>query len=171
MGPQSLWVLYGSVLKRASVKAFHNFLDKTLQQKRCPIQLEVGQMNIMMGWITMVLGILSGSILGLWAFNGPAPLPKGHEQYDSLPRRLVRLAHIAFFALPLICIVYGMHIDAAHLSLTLKQVGSWCMIICMLGVPTLLIGASFYLPIKYLEVIPVSCGFVALSIMAYGQLG
>ena len=130
---------------------------------------EFGKLNVAFGWIWMVLGILSGSLLSCWAFDGPFPTPKNHEDYNNLPRRLVRLAHIAFFMLPLICVVYGMHIDQAILSDNLKYIGSICMIICMVGVPTLLIAASFKLAFKYLEVIPVTAGIIAFVLMAYGQ--
>ena len=62
-----------------------------------------GQLNISLGWITIVLGILTGSILGMWSFNGPFKTPTGHHNYVDLPRRMNRLAHIALFALPLRC--------------------------------------------------------------------
>lgn len=117
----------------------------------------------------MVLGIASGSVIGMWAFAGPFKTPPGHTSYDDLSRRLVRLAHIAMFMLPLINISYGHHIDLIPLSETWKTVGSYGMIICMIGVPTLLIAASIYLPFKYLEVIPVSAGFLALAIISYGN--
>jgi hypothetical protein len=128
-----------------------------------------GQLNIHLGWISIVLGILTGSILGMWSFAGPFKAPKGHQNYTDLPRRLNRLAHIAFFMLPLISIVLGEHIDAIPLSDTLKIVASYCWLVCMWGVPVFLTLASFYLPFKYLEVIPVSCGTISLFIMAYGN--
>lgn len=130
---------------------------------------QYGLLNIHWGWITIVLGITSGSILGLWSFAGPFPTPKGHHNYTDLPRRLNRLAHIAMFMLPLISIVYGQYIDTIPVSDTLKMLGSYCWLVCMWGVPLFLFLASFYLPFKYLEVIPVSCGTIALFIMAYGN--
>lgn len=128
-----------------------------------------GQLNIVFGWVWIVLGILSGSLIGMWAFDGPFKPPRNHKNYDDLSRRLVRLAHIACFMLPLICVVYGMHIDNALLPDNLKLVGSYGMIICMIGVPTLLVAASFKIEFKYLEVIPVSAGIVSFMIMAWGQ--
>lgn len=128
-----------------------------------------GELNIRLGWIFMVAGIASGSIIGMWSFAGPFKTPKTHRTYDSLPRRLVRLAHIAMFMLPLISIVYGQYIDTMPLSETLKMYGSYGMLTCMFGVPTFLVLASLYLPFKYVEVIPVSAGFMALVIMAYGN--
>ena len=128
-----------------------------------------GNLNISLGWITMVLGILSGSIIGLWAFAGPFKPPKGHEDYANLSRRMVRLAHIAMFMLPLISIVYGQHLDQIPLSDSWKLTGAWTWIVCMLGVPSALIAASFQIWFKYVASIPVTCGIVALCIMAYGQ--
>jgi amino acid transporter len=130
---------------------------------------EIGSLNIHLGWIWMVTGIASGSILGMWAFDGPLPAPPNHKDYNDLPRRLVRLAHIAMFMLPLISIVFGGYINSIPLSDETKQLACTLWLICMFGVPTLLIAASFYLPFKYLEVVPVTSGFVALCIMGYGH--
>ncbi len=128
-----------------------------------------GELNIHLGWITMVLGILSGSVLGLWSFAGPFPTPKGHHNYTDLPRRMNRLAHIAMFALPIISILYGQYIDGIAVPDQIKMAASYCWLICMWGVPLFLFMASFWNPFKYLEVIPVSCGTFALFVMAYGN--
>jgi len=129
-----------------------------------------GAINVTCGWIWMILGILSGSVIGMWSFGGPVPLPKGYESYASLPRRLTRLAHIAMFALPMISILYGMTIDSLAITDQLKVIGCYSFLVCMVGVPTLLIAASFYLPFKYLEVIPVSAGILGLGIQCWGNL-
>ncbi len=126
-------------------------------------------MCVAWGWTTMIVGILSGSALGMFAFAGPFPAPKGWEDYTSLNRRMMRLAHIAFVALPIICIHYGVHIGGAALSEELMLLGSRLMIFGMIGVPVLLILASaVWLPFKYLEVLPVSAVLAAFCIMAYG---
>lgn len=130
--------------------------------------MEIGQLNIALGWMVMVFGIVTGSILGMYAFAGPFRPPKGHEHYGALPRRMFRLAHIAYVALPMISILYGQHIDSANLSDELKRLGSYAMILGMIGVPTLLIPAAYWNPIKYLEVIPVTAILLALGLMAWG---
>jgi len=132
--------------------------------------MAIGAANIVLGWSFMVVGIVMGSVMGVYAFNGPLKPPPGHESYASLPRRMMRLAHIAFVALPVISILYGSHIDGANLSDSLKRFGSYAMIVGMIGVPTLLIGASFYNPIKYAEVIPVSAVLAALVIISWGYI-
>ena len=129
-----------------------------------------GQLNVLSGWIFISLGITTGAILGLWSFNGPFPTPKGHHDYADLPRRLNRLAHIACFMLPLINILYGQYIDQLNLSDAVKEIGSVGMVICMVGVPLFLFLASFKPFFKYLEVVPVTCGTIALYIISYGHL-
>lgn len=131
--------------------------------------MNIGNLNIALGWMFMILGITSGSILGMWSFGGPFKTPRNYESYDALPRRLTRLAHVALFMLPLINIVYGEHIDHLPLSTSLKETGSYTMIVLMIGIPLFLIMASFKNVYKYLNVIPVCCGFVGLGIMAWGQ--
>ncbi|MEQ1879157.1 MAG: hypothetical protein ABL958_21140 [Bdellovibrionia bacterium] len=128
-----------------------------------------GSINVIFGWITIVLGILTGSILGMWSFAGPFPTPAGHHNYTDLPRRMNRLAHIALFALPMISILYGHHIDSIPVSDAIKASGSRAWLICMWGVPLFLFLGSFKIWFKYFEVIPVSAGIWALSIMAYGH--
>lgn len=131
--------------------------------------LDVGRLNIIAGWLTMVLGILSGATIGLWAFAGPFPTPPGHKDYADLSRRMVRLGHIALVALPLINIVYGQFIDSIPLDHSVKLFGSYCMIVCMVGVPLFLFLGSIWLFFKYVEVIPVTAGAIALAIMSYGH--
>jgi hypothetical protein len=131
--------------------------------------LVYGSVNIIAGWITIVLGILTGSILGMWSFAGPFPTPAGHHNYADLPRRLNRLAHIALFALPMISILYGHQIDTIPVSDELKRIGAYGWLICMWGVPLFLFLASFKNALKYFEVIPVTAGIIALFIMAYGN--
>jgi len=129
-----------------------------------------GQLDITCGWIFISLGITTGSILGLWSFAGPFPAPTGHRDYADLPRRLNRLAHIACFMLPLITITYGNYIDQALLTDFQKMLGVYGMLVCMVGVPSFLFLASFYLPFKYLEVIPVGAGTMSLYLMSWAHL-
>jgi hypothetical protein len=116
------------------------------------------------------MGITTGSILGLWSFAGPFPTPRGHHNYTDLPRRLNRLAHIACFMLPLIAIVYGQYIDQMPLSPLQIQIGAYGMLVCMVGVPLFLFLASFWLPFKYAEIIPVGAGSVALYLISWANL-
>lgn len=131
----------------------------------CP----VGRRNILWGWMTMWLGIASGSILMCWSFAGPFPTPPGFENYGDLARRMTRLAHIALVMLPFINIAIGRELDRKALSERWKQITSWCAIVGMIGVPVgLLLGALIHNQLKWVSVIPVNCMLLALLAMALG---
>ena len=70
--------------------------------------------NWTLGWVLILLGIISGALMGLF-FHRKNFL----GGYDAWPRRLVRLAHIAFMALGMLNLIYaaGPHPPAAITSL------------------------------------------------------
>ncbi|MCC8376099.1 MULTISPECIES: CorA family divalent cation transporter [Photorhabdus] len=125
---------------------------------------------IAFGWGGIVVGIMMGGLIGMYAFKGPFRAPKGHESYTDLNRRMLRLAHIAFIMLPLISILYGMNIDDLQVPYIYKYYATICMMILSIGIPVLLIASCFYLPFKYVQVIPFSCGMFALVVMAVGRV-
>ncbi|AHY06123.1 hypothetical protein ACOMDM_05265 [Serratia plymuthica] len=132
--------------------------------------VNLSEMLIAFGWGGIVVGIMMGGLMGMYAFKGPFRAPKGHENYTDLNRRMLRLAHIAFIMLPLISMLYGMSIDTLQVPYVYKYYAAICMVILSLGIPVLLIASCFYLPFKYIQVIPFSCGMFALVVMAVGKV-
>ncbi len=130
--------------------------------------MEVGKKNISFGWIWILIGLIVGAIMGLWSFNGPMPSPVG--DYTSLPRRMLRLSHIAFIALAIINILYGYEIDKIKVKDKLKRIGSKCMIYGAILMPILLMAAVFFEPLKYLTMISATLVIIAVTIMAVGQI-
>ncbi|MDF3057571.1 MAG: hypothetical protein K0R17_1786 [Rariglobus sp.] len=61
--------------------------------------------NLLVGWWGFLGGAASGALIGL-RFHKPGWL----GGYDALPRRLVRLGHIAFFGIGLINILYALSV-------------------------------------------------------------
>ena len=60
-----------------------------------------GHLNLLLGWVWIVLGCLSGAAMGLWF----------HQEnwlggYGSWMRRLYRLGHISFFGLGLLNLMF-----------------------------------------------------------------
>jgi hypothetical protein len=120
------------------------------------------------GFTSLLLGVASGMILGLWSFGGPVPVPEAIGDYGDLPRRFLRLGHIAFFGLGLINLAIAGHwrrLDlrgsAARRALRLMNLGN-------LGLPPLLLAAAWQPLLLYLMPIPVVCVFVALALCAAG---
>ena len=130
--------------------------------------MEIGKKNISFGWIWILIGLIIGAIMGMWSFNGPMPSPVG--DYTALPRRMLRLSHIAFIALAIINILYGYEIDKIKLKNKLKCIGSRCMIYGAILMPIFLIAAIFLEPLKYLTMISAILVILAVIIMTIGQI-
>ena len=67
--------------------------------------------NVRAGLILLPLGLLAGMAMSLYAFHPIIQAPDGLASYDDLPRRLLRLGHIAAVMLPLINVVVGPWVD------------------------------------------------------------
>lgn len=133
----------------------------------------LGHLNIAFGWAWMTLGFISGMLMGLKVEQfGLNTLPVGPtwlDGYGSVPRRLMRLGHVAFIMLSVLNILYGMFIDGAHLTEFWRQAGSTAMILGAIGIPLLCFGAAFFRPLKLFLALPASCVLVGNLILAWGM--
>ncbi len=125
-------------------------------------------LNRAIGFTSLLIGVASGMILGLWSFGGPIPVPDAIGDYSALPRRFLRLGHIAFFGLGLINLVIAGHWrrlalgrPAARLALRLMNLGN-------LGLPPVLLAAAWQPTLIYLMPAPVACVFAALALCVLG---
>jgi hypothetical protein len=130
--------------------------------------MEIGRKNISFGWSWILAGIILGAVMGMWSFNGPFSSPVG--DYTALPRRMLRLSHIAFIALAIINILYGYEIDKIKLKEKQKKIGSNCLIYGAVLMPLILIGAVFFEQLKYLTIIPAVFVIISISIVVVGKL-
>lgn len=73
--------------------------------------------NIQVAWIGFLLGCVSGAIPGLFFYNSD-----WLGGYTSWPRRMVRLAHIAFFGLGFINLLFSLTAKALNLDSGLQDV-------------------------------------------------
>lgn len=131
----------------------------------------IGERNVVWGWCAIILGAATGGLLGLWSFAGPVAPPPGFEAYQDLPRRLVRLAHVALFMLPIINILIGKELDGLGMSDRLKQLTSWLGITAMILIPFgLIIAAVIHPNLQYVSWPGASALLTALSLVAYGKV-
>src|SRR3989338_2673297 len=117
--------------------------------------------NIKFGWLWILLGIVSGALLGTFAFNGPIQLSPELMDYSSLPRRMLRLAHISFIGLGFLNWMYGVTVKI--LQIRLKKWESTPFIFGAVTMPLFLIVSAFYEPFKYSLVIPAAALLVATA--------
>ncbi len=89
----------------------------------------IGAKNVKGGMVLVSLGLLAGLGMSLYAFEPIVRPPASLDRYDDLPRRLLRLAHIAAIALPLINVVLGGWIDRLALPRAAKQGASLLLLL------------------------------------------
>jgi hypothetical protein len=126
----------------------------------------VGARNIRIAWWTIALSLGIGLILGLWSFSGPLPAPAGWESYDSLPRRLSRLGHIAGIALPLLNLVYVPWIRQSTAGERTRRLACTLLAFGTLGLPTVLFAAACLPITKYALPLPACAVVIAITILA-----
>jgi len=105
----------------------------------------------------------------VWADgNAPPAIVLEQIQYTSVSRRLLRLGHIAFIALSIISILYAHFIDQTRLSSGKKTLAINLVKIGLVGIPSICVLASLWLPIKFLFCIPGPAMTAGVVMLAWG---
>jgi len=126
--------------------------------------LALGRANVAVAWWMIGLSMLGGAVAGAWSFGGPVAPPAGLESYDALPRRLLRLAHIAAIMLPVLNLLYVPWARRAGLR---KPAPFALLLFGTLALPALLVLAAawptgvYFLP---LGVVPILAAVFALAL-------
>ena len=116
-----------------------------------PAPTQAGGRNVRGGLILLPLGLLGGLAMSLYAFQPIVNPPASLDRYDDLPRRLLRLGHIAAIMLPLINIVLGGWLDRLRLSPAAKQGASWMMLLGAIFLPLALALEAAWEPARHLH--------------------
>jgi len=127
--------------------------------------MDIGDANILFGWVWMCLGFIFGMTLGLWS-DGETWL----GGYVSVTRRYLRLGHVAFIALPIINILYGKELASVELDNTVKYIGSYMMIFGAVGIPIICISAAFIRKTRYFLTLPALAILIGTIILVIGLL-
>jgi hypothetical protein len=130
----------------------------------------IGDRNRIAGWALFLAGILGGMALGTWALDGPLPAPSGLEDYAALPRRFLRLAHIAAMALGLANVLYAREIDLVRLTPPLKRGGSLLMIASGVLMPLVLMASAAAPLFKWGLAVPAAAAAAAVALLLRGLI-
>ncbi len=125
-------------------------------------------MNRTIGWWSLLAGVATGLVLGLWSFDGPLPVPGWLGEYGDTSRRLARLGHIAFTGLGILNILLARELPHSALDARSRRLASHAMNVGNVLLPILLLTAAAYPPVKYAMAVPASAVFVALCLAAWG---
>jgi hypothetical protein len=90
----------------------------------------VAQLNLALAWLWILLGFASGLVLGLF-FHREDWL----GGYASFPRRLYRLAHIAFFGTGFVNFMFWLTASRLGLGGTAFGVASWAFVVGAVTMP------------------------------------
>lgn len=126
--------------------------------------------NLAVAWTSLAIGAITGMILGLWSFGGPVPVPAWIGEYDDLPRRFLRLGHIAFFGLGFINIMLSRHFSGANAVRSGSQLALGLMNFGNIVLPPTLVASAFFEPFKYVMSLPASAITIALCITAFSAV-
>lgn len=130
-----------------------------------------GRANIRVAWWMIGVSMAVGAVLGLWSFGGPVTPPPGFRAFDDLPRRLVRLGHIAAIALPALNLLYVPWMARSRWGAARRRAGCRLLLFGTVGLPSLLMAAAFWDPGRYLLPIPVAALIAAVFLLATGLSG
>ena len=128
----------------------------------------MGRANVRVAWWMIGGSMAVGAVLGLWSFGGPVAPPPGFRAFDDLPRRLVRLGHIAAIALPALNLLYVPWMARSRWSGSLRRAGCRLLLFGTVTLPSLLMLAAFWGPGLYLLPIPVTALIAAVWLLAAG---
>ena len=128
----------------------------------------LGRVNIRVAWWMIGGSMAVGAVLGLWSFGGPLAPPPGFRAFDDLPRRLVRLGHIAGVALPALNLLYVPWMARSRWGGSARRAGCRLLLFGTLALPSFLMLAAFWSSGRYLLPIPVTALIAAVWLLAAG---
>ena len=106
--------------------------------------------NLVAGWIGMLFGAASGSLIGL--FFHRADWMGG---YGSFRRRMLRLGHISFFGIGFINILFALSIDTVSPYGPYPAYASVSLIVALVAMPACCLLAAWRTGFRHLFPIPV----------------
>ncbi len=121
--------------------------------------------NMIAGWAGMVLGLIAGAVIGLFihrdSFAGG---------YGSYRRRMMRLGHVAFFALGIINVLFALTLSATDVVLGYPRLASLSLIAGAALMPLVCYLTAWKTPFRHAFALPVICVAVTLVLMLQGMV-
>jgi len=123
------------------------------------------QLNLLVAWIWLCLGFVSGLVLGLFF----------HKEnwlggYGSFRRRLYRLGHISFFGLGVVNLAFYVTTKEISLSNTVMNLAGWAFVTGAVSMPLCCLLMAHFPPARLLFAIPVLSLLLGGSLVMVGLL-
>jgi hypothetical protein len=125
----------------------------------------MAQWNMLAGWTGMMFGLLTGAAIGLFfhqeSFAGG---------YGSFRRRMMRLGHVAFFALGIINVIFALTLMTTEVVLSYLKVASLSLIAGAFLMPLICYLTAWKKPFRHLFPLPVVCVAITLVLILQGMV-
>ena len=123
------------------------------------MKIPSGQINLLLAWFWILLGFVSGMLLGLF-FHGEHWL----GGYASFKRRLYRLGHISFFGLGAVNLLFYFTAKSFSATDPLVAIASWAFVVGAVSMPICCVLMAHLPQVHMLFAVP------GLSLIAGGVL-
>ena len=123
------------------------------------------ELHIMLGWGNMLLGALSGAVMGLFFHRDD-----WEGGYGSYRRRMLRLGHIAFFGLGLLNLVFAFTLQSITISDPYLRIASLGFVLGAWTMPLCCLLAAWRKPLRHLFPVPVFGVFAGIVPIVLGGL-
>jgi len=123
----------------------------------------VPQLNLVVAWVWLCLGFVSGLLLGLF-FHRENWL----GGYGSFRRRLYRLAHISFFGLGFVNLAFYLTAKETLLSPSVGSIAGWGFVIGAVSMPLCCVLMAHFPRVRPLFGIPVISLLLGGSLVIVG---
>lgn len=122
------------------------------------MNLNAPQLNLVMAWLWMLLGFVTGMLLGM-GFHKEGWL----GGYGSLQRRLYRLGHIACFALGAVNLLFALTIITIGARGAGVEIASWGFVIGAISMPVCCVLMAHWPKLHLIFAVPVVSLLVAAT--------
>jgi hypothetical protein len=117
------------------------------------------QFNLVLAWLWILLGFISGMVLGLF-FHGENWL----GGYGSFKRRMYRLGHISFFGLGIVNLLFCLTVQTFSLAGLFVAGASWAFMVGAISMPLCCVVMAHFPKAHLIFAVPV------ISLIAGGVL-
>ena len=112
--------------------------------------MDIASLNILVGWVAMLSGAVSGAFLGLFFHR-----ERWAGGYASFRRQMMRLGHISFFGIGFLNLLFGLTLTAVSLPPTHSRVASAGFLVAVVAMPACCFLTAWKKPLRHLFPIPV----------------
>ncbi len=126
---------------------------------------DLASLNLAVGWVAMLAGLVSGAVIGLYFHN-----EDWLGGYGSFRRRMLRLGHLALFALGIINVLLALSITAQPVPDLNLRIASLGLIVGVVAMPTCCFLTAWRSAFRHLFPIPVLAVLTGLLALLLGWL-